>query len=216
VAWSRGWSIERVTAFDTVDAVATGNLPFARTDAANVSGLSAYALVTQLDTKANNASPTFTGTPVAPNLRLTGALSSDLRTLDYYEEGEFTPTLLGSTPGSPTYSQQQGRFTRIGNRCLYSIYLVLTGKGGMSGAVTINGLPFTVHASVAARGGASISYLGGMALAAGDYSSIVGFHLGGTPRFSLYKRGPAAIPNLQASDISDTFTLYMSGQYEVA
>ena len=42
--------------------------------------------------------------------------SSDANTLDDYEEGTYTPTLIGNgTAGNPVYSTQIGRYTKIGN-----------------------------------------------------------------------------------------------------
>ena len=67
--------------------------------------------------------------------------------LDDYEEGTFTPTIVGtSTAGTGTYSAngQVGRYTKIGNRVFFDLYLAWTAHTG-TGNLEINGLPFTVQ-----------------------------------------------------------------------
>lgn len=75
----------------------------------------------------------------------TQVASTDANTLDDYEEGTFTPTIIGTTTdGTGTYSanSQIGRYTRIGNRVYFNIYLVWTAHTG-TGNMRISGLPFT-------------------------------------------------------------------------
>ncbi len=67
--------------------------------------------------------------------------------LDDYEEGTFTPTIVGtSTAGTATYAAngQVGRYTKIGNRVFFDLYLSWTAHTG-TGNLEINGLPFTVQ-----------------------------------------------------------------------
>ena len=67
-------------------------------------------------------------------------------TLDWYEEGSFTPTIVGSTTaGSGTYSAQVGRYTRIGRIVFIQIALIWTAHTG-TGSMRIGGLPFTAQA----------------------------------------------------------------------
>lgn len=72
--------------------------------------------------------------------------STDVNTLDDYEEGAFTPVLAGSTTaGSHTYSHQTGFYTKVGRLVTFSAYVALSVKDAtMAGGVTINGLPFTM------------------------------------------------------------------------
>ena len=68
-------------------------------------------------------------------------------TLTMYDEGTFTPTVVGTTTaGSATYSPQVGRYTRVGNRVLFSINLAWSGHTG-TGNMRISGLPFTSNSS---------------------------------------------------------------------
>jgi len=74
----------------------------------------------------------------------TQSASSDANTLDDYEEGTWTPTLTGVTGGSLTYSQQVGRYVKIGN-CVYVTcriaFSAYTHTGGLYPVV--GGFPFT-------------------------------------------------------------------------
>jgi hypothetical protein len=60
-----------------------------------------------------------------------------------YEEGTFTPTIIGTTTaGTGTYTVQVGRYTKIGNRVAYNIYLSWSAHTG-TGNMQIAALPFT-------------------------------------------------------------------------
>jgi hypothetical protein len=64
--------------------------------------------------------------------------------LNDYEEGTFTPTVVGTTTaGTGTYSAQQGSYTRVGNIVVFRINLTWTAHTG-TGNIQINGLPWQV------------------------------------------------------------------------
>jgi hypothetical protein len=90
------------------------------------------------DTTANGTGITFPATQSA---------SSNANTLDDYEEGTFTPTAQGSTTaGTASYTVQIGRYTKIGNRVFYMLYITYTSGTG-SGSMRIGGLPFTSNST---------------------------------------------------------------------
>lgn len=63
--------------------------------------------------------------------------------LDDYEEGTFTPTIVGTTSaGAGTYSEQNGYYTKVGNRVYVNIALAWSAHTG-TGNMRISGLPFT-------------------------------------------------------------------------
>ena len=71
-------------------------------------------------------------------------------TLDSYEEGTFTPTIVGTTTaGTANYSGQIGRYTKIGRNVTIYIYLNW-GSGTGTGSLQIWSLPFTTGSSYAA------------------------------------------------------------------
>jgi hypothetical protein len=63
--------------------------------------------------------------------------------LDDYEEGTWTPTLIGATTsGTGTYSRQVGRYTKIGNKVHVQGIVTWSAHTG-TGVMRITGLPFT-------------------------------------------------------------------------
>ncbi len=74
----------------------------------------------------------------------TQSASSDANTLDDYEEGTWTPTLVFSGgAGSLSYSKREGTYTKIG-RVVYLTMDVSFSKGTASGSLdTVTGIPFS-------------------------------------------------------------------------
>jgi hypothetical protein len=79
--------------------------------------------------------------------------SSNANTLDDYEEGTWSPTLTATTSASgQTYSDQTGRYTKIGRYVFCTVDLRLTAKGTLTGDVLIGNLPFTSTSAQGAGG----------------------------------------------------------------
>lgn len=73
----------------------------------------------------------------------TQVAATDANTLDDYEEGTFTPTIIGTTTaGTGTYSSQVGRYTKIGNRVYFTAFVNWTAHTG-TGNMKVGALPFT-------------------------------------------------------------------------
>ncbi len=73
------------------------------------------------------------------------AVASTTR-LDWYEEGTFTPSIVGlTTAGAGTYTNRTGRYTRIGDVVYFQIWLTWTAHTG-TGLLSVSGLPFTSSA----------------------------------------------------------------------
>ena len=67
--------------------------------------------------------------------------------LNWYEEGTFTPQLLGGTTNpTVTYTTQSGYYTRVGRLVTCQIYIQISGATGGSGTLLVN-LPFTANAA---------------------------------------------------------------------
>ena len=58
-----------------------------------------------------------------------------------YQEGTFTPIIIGSTSGTGTYTVQEGFYTKIGSRVFFHLYVVWTAHTG-TGNLLVSGLPF--------------------------------------------------------------------------
>lgn len=78
-----------------------------------------------------------------PHLKMGQTTSSDPNTFDYYQEGTFTPDVVGSTSaGSPGSGLFFGYYTRIGRQVFVTMTLAWTSHSG-SGNMLVTGLPFT-------------------------------------------------------------------------
>lgn len=88
-----------------------------------------------------NATPSSSGAGIT--FPATQSASSDVNTLDDYEEGTWTP-VLSRTGSSYTFAFQSGRYTKIGNIviCTFSISISAIGTQGSS-YNQLSGLPFT-------------------------------------------------------------------------
>ena len=77
-----------------------------------------------------------------PGIQFNGSTAA-ANALNAYEEGSWTPTLVGGTvAGVGTYSVQDGKYIRIGSMVTVTATLVWSGHTG-SGQALIAGLPFT-------------------------------------------------------------------------
>ena len=65
--------------------------------------------------------------------------------LDDYEEGTWTPQITASagSAGTAAYSNQVGRYTKIGNKVFFEFSVVMTNKGSWSSYTRVLGFPFT-------------------------------------------------------------------------
>ena len=72
----------------------------------------------------------------------TQVANADPNTLDDYEEGTFTPTVIGNpTSGTATYTAQVGVYTKIGRLVTASFGITYTGGTG-AGTLRVGGFPF--------------------------------------------------------------------------
>jgi len=97
-----------------------------------------------------------------------GSLSAN--TLDDYEEGTWTPTLLAasSTPQDPlivSYISPSGYYTKVGNTVNLFCRLQTSARSGGSGTALVGGLPFA-HDAITRAGGA-VGYISNVALSSG-------------------------------------------------
>jgi hypothetical protein len=96
-----------------------------------------------------------------------GTMTSEL--LADYEEGNFTPTISGSTTaGTGTYNAQGAFYTKVGNIVNVQIYINLATHTG-TGNIRITGLPFTSAAGGNTYSSATIGYLDNCTLVASNY-----------------------------------------------
>ena len=87
-----------------------------------------------------NATPSASGAGIT--FPATQSASSNVNTLDDYEEGTFTPTCTLTTPGTSATTFAVGVYTKVGNLVSATGRLTFT-KGTGSGDFVFGGLPFT-------------------------------------------------------------------------
>ena len=85
-----------------------------------------------------SANPAFSATPTVTSITFGSGTA-----LSVYQEGTFTPTLVGTVAGTTTYSSQNGYYTKIGNMVFVQAYIGLTAASG-TGTLILGGLPFTI------------------------------------------------------------------------
>lgn len=85
--------------------------------------------------------------------------STNVNTLDDYEEGSWTPTITGATGASgQTYTTQVGIYTKIGQQVLVGFNVVLSALGTITGNVQIGNLPFSSNATTSYRATCPINW----------------------------------------------------------
>jgi hypothetical protein len=88
-----------------------------------------------------------------------------------YEEGTWTPTLIGTTTNpSVTYDLQRGIYTKVGRVVTVSVYMAWSAFSGGSGNVGFGNLPFTIEGAVGASCAGSIALFDGFTLTVGRTS----------------------------------------------
>lgn len=139
--------------------------------------------------------------------------SADVNTLDDYEEGTFTPgvTFGGGSTGM-TFGAQVGSYTKIGQRVLFEIYILLTAKGSSTGTALVTGLPFTTNSATNNLSTPSVSATN---LAAGVTTSVVTQLSPGGTTVNLLSYAAGAQALLTEASFTDTTQIIMSGSYRV-
>lgn len=83
--------------------------------------------------------------------------SADPNTLDFYEEGTWSPTLGGATSESgQTYGTRAGSYVKVGRKVTLTFCVLLTVPGVITGASVIKGLPFVNSNGSGFRAGLSL------------------------------------------------------------
>jgi hypothetical protein len=113
----------------------------------------------------------------------TQSASSDVNTLDDYEEGTWTPIVTSGT-GSLTAYNKAGQYTKVGRLVTLNFYFQITTLGTAGGAAIITGLPFSAATSSISAGSASENAVSGVAGVVHSQSTtelFVKAATGGTP-----------------------------------
>jgi hypothetical protein len=141
----------------------------------------------------------------------TQVTSADANTLDDYEEGTFTPVIVGTTTaGTGTYTAQVGNYTKIGRLVSYQIYFQLTNHTG-TGSMFISGLPFAVS-SISSNLAYSppATWINNLALTANN--TLMAYPDPGGTTITL-NQGPTGGGALAGIPVDTAFQMMLSGNY---
>lgn len=115
-----------------------------------------------------------------------------------YEEGTFTPTLVGTTTDpTVTYSLQRGLYTKVGRIVTVTVLISWTAFSGGSGNVALGNLPFTVEGSVGAGSAGSVASFNGFTLSIGRTS--VGVNAASNTTYGLVRCFGSAVTSQSVS-----------------
>jgi hypothetical protein len=107
--------------------------------------------------------------------------------LDDYEEGTWTPTLANN--GTVTYSNQFGRYTKIGNSITVWFDVACSNYSGGSSDLRIGGLPYTTNIEGNFGFGGSLIRSIGVNLSSGYTSASLIANSTGGSHFTVYELG---------------------------
>lgn len=129
------------------------------------------------------------------------------------DRGIWTPSLTASTPGTPTYTTASGSYARIGNMVFIQARVTLSSKGGITGNISIAGLPYTASNIY---GGVSqdtpIAVLTS-SVTTGDAGTSLVINDATTTASLIKLRSAATIQNITDADLVDTSRIDFSGWY---
>ena len=137
----------------------------------------------------------------------------DTKALDWYKETYSTSACavaFGGASVGVTYTNREISYTRIGDRVLFDCSIQLSSKGSSTGVMTIEGLPFAVHANSPSTATVRLT---SMAASIGD-TSLTSSLVGTTVK--IEKMASGSIVQLTDTDFADTSAIIVSGQYRVA
>jgi hypothetical protein len=156
-----------------------------------------------------NATPSTSGAGIT--FPATASASSDANTLDDYEEGTWTPIIEGtSTAGTASYSQNAGRYTKIG-RLVFIETFVAYSAGTGTGNLRLGGLPFTA-ANVETYPGLTLSYIENIVMTAGNFPML---YVNKNSTTALFYQGPTGGGANSAIPYDAAGAIQISGCYTV-
>lgn len=195
-------------------AVAAGASSVANLDADKVDGKHSSDIILADGTTAMSSTLNLTSGQIAfPAVQ---SASAGVNTLDDYEEGSWTATLVSSGGGAPTYTRRTGYYTKIGNLVQAQLYLTLASLGTLAaGNLTITGLPFGSKNQTDGYSVVCCPYWASMTTA---LSSLGGFINPNASSINLVRAAAATVStgNLTVADLAGTSEFMLNVNYQTA
>lgn len=143
--------------------------------------------------------------------------STDLNTLDDYEEGTWIPNIKGDpTVGSATYSARNGYYIKIGKQVFIHGRINISNIGGAVGNLYLDPLPFNTATNANSQ---SIIYINFFSNLATNVVNLYGIASVNSNRINLFKLAGASTTSnvrLLNTDITNTTDLIFAGNYRAA
>ena len=142
--YNSGWKYANATSKPSIlDFDNAGKVTYYAATATSTAG-SAISLTQLLAVEAGKSlalqgATTQTGTGIT--FPATQSASTDVNTLDDYEEGTWTPTVASGT-GSITAYNASGQYRKVGGLVSLQFYYQITNNGTGSGSINVSNLPF--------------------------------------------------------------------------
>jgi len=137
-------------------------------------------------------------------------LGASTTALAFYQHGTWTPTLTGSSAGSPAYTAREGYYVRVGRAVTIQARVILSSTGGMDGALRMTGMPYGINGAVAEQALTVANILNGGSSYGGYYAIISGPQI----EFKvLPSTGGQTYTNMPSSLIGNTFYVTIGGTY---
>jgi len=135
--------------------------------------------------------------------------SSEVNTLDDYEEGAWVPSLkFGGNAVGLVQATSQGRYVKAGSTVKWWARIFLSSKGTSVGAATVAGLPYAISGSVGFFAGTVGYFSPNTGVVAPSAMAI-----GGGSGITLYHGATNVISDTNFAATSD---IYLSGSYEAS
>jgi hypothetical protein len=163
--------------------VTTNNGGYLAYEALNSSGTSVFSVTHngRINLSENIVFASGQGLDFSATADGSGTMTSEL--LSDYEEGTWTPTIIGSTTtGTVSYSNRNARYTKIGRQVFVETYINWSGGSGGSGGLNVYGLPFTtanvqIYPTLSIGWWDAIAFSGSQVLALfGNAATYIYFH----------------------------------------
>ena len=135
--------------------------------------------------------------------------------LNAHDPTVFTPLVAfaGST-ASNTYSTNTGRYVVMDNLVVFSLHIVMSGRGGSaSDAMTITSLPFTSANLAGSQGGGAVAYYANFTTLS---SSITWKIAANASVIDLYQEGATSSTAILKSDTDNTSEVIIHGSYFIS
>jgi hypothetical protein len=141
----------------------------------------------------------------------TAVPSANANTLDDYEEGTWTPTLIGATTAG-TYgydaTRTGGKYIKIGDTVfLTGVFRVNSITTAGTGAATIGGVPFTIGSNT---GAGNYGRTGGVLLKQSGFSGSTSIFIAANAGtvLNMFQQDATSIADLDVTDVDLEFGIY--------